>query len=191
MKPHPHKKQTGRKAFSLVEVTIAMAIAAVAIVTLLGLIPQGMNTMREAGDEAIQGRIHQQILNTLQMVPFETAGGKSPLDDYNGKEFYYDAQGEELVLGVSEKGSFEHIYTARVSVPLIDGGTPRSVGGAGYRGYSFEGSANPFVRLVIVEVAPVAGLGAEFKFDDPDNFHLISTYQSVVAKMGQDYSFAP
>jgi len=68
------------RGFSLIEVTIAMAIAAVALVTLLGLIPQGMETMREAGDQAIMGRIHQQILNEIQLTPFEDASGASLLD---------------------------------------------------------------------------------------------------------------
>lgn len=190
------------RAFSLIEVTIAMAIAAIGVVTLLGLIPQGMGTMREAGDQAIMGRIHQQILNELQMTPFEERGGtgKSPLDSYHGVEFYYDAQGEELSDsnnqgGVAEdkkKGSFAHIYTARVSIPSSKGSleTPVSVGGARFSGFNFgEGAVpNPFVRPVIVEVAPVGGLGATFDFNATNQRQLIETYQSFVTKMGQDYS---
>ncbi len=178
------------RGFSLIEVTIAMAIAAVAISTLLGLIPQGLDTMRQAGDEAIQGRIHQQILNELQMVPFDGSAG-DVLNSYHRKEFYYDAQGEEL--DAADKGSFSHIYSARVSILAPGGGSaPPSVDGASFNGYSFDGGGggteNQYVRPVIVEVAPVAGLAANFDFDDPQNFHLISSYQSVVAKMGQDYA---
>lgn len=181
--------------FSLIEVTIAMAIAAVALVTLLGLIPQGMNTMREAGDQAIQGRIHQQLLNEIQMTPFEDSAGTSLIDIYERMEFYYDSQGEELsdsrdqgtVPADRKKGSFNHIYSARISFP--DKGTaPASVGGAAFTGYSFDGmTPNRFVRPVIVEVAPVAGLGEDFDWDKPDNRPLISTYQSIIVKMGQDY----
>ena len=178
------------RGFSLIEVTIAMAIAAVAVVTLLGLVPQGMETMRAAGDEAIQGRIHQQILNELQMTPFEDINKKSPLDDFHEREFYYDSQGEELsdsenqgsVPEDRKKGGFAHIYSARVSIPS-------AVGGSKFDGYSFgEGAPNAFVRPVIVEVAPVAGLGQNFRWDEEQNRNLISTYQSVVVKMGQDYS---
>lgn len=173
--------------------TIAMAIAAVALVTLLGLIPQGMDTMREAGDQAIMGRIHQQILNEIQLTPFEDA----LLDRYDQMEFYYDAQGEELSDNRSaagsperEKGSFAHIYSAKVTIPKENGELPKSVGNAKYQGIRLDrqnGEKNPNMRPVIVEVAPVGGLGATFDFSDPQNFRLIKAYQTMIVKMGQDY----
>lgn len=193
MKRNFSNTQQREGGFSLIEVTIAMAIAAVALVTLLGMIPQGMDTMREAGDEAIEGRIHQQLLNELQMTPFED----NILNGYHGMEFYYDAQGEELsdskqqgsVPEDKKKGSLAHIYSARVTLP-DQASAPASVGGANFQGYSFEGivgsDPNPFVRPVIVEVAAVAGLGDNFDWDSPDNRHMISTYQSIVVKMGRD-----
>ena len=144
------------KGFSLVEVTIAMAIAAVALVTLIGLIPQGMDTMREAGDEAIEARIHQQLLNELQMAEFETLD-----ESYDGREFYYDAQGEELGdsdVGASAKGSFEHIYTARLSVPTpLTGSLPASVGGSSFGGFSFNQGTdvNEDLRVAVIEIAAV------------------------------------
>jgi len=184
------------RGFSLIEVTIAMAIAAVALVTLLGLIPQGMNTMREAGDQAIMGRIHQQLLNEIQLTPFDDSVGASLIDAYDGEEFYYDSQGEELSNtmdpasgGVGrEKGSFTHIYTARISIPERGKKFPDSVGGASFGGVGFDGNTiNDSIRPVIVEVAPVAGLGGDFKFDLEENFPLIETYQSMIVKMGRDY----
>lgn len=172
------------RAFSLIEVTIAMAIAAVALVTLLGLIPQGMNTMREAGDEAIMARIHQQALNEIQMTDFEA------IDAYNGIEFYYDAQGEELGdsrSGGGARGSFQHIYTARVTIPNPVGGQmPQSVGGGGFGGFSFDGGneKNFYIRPVVMEVAAVAGLADSFDWSDQYR-HLIRTYQTNVVKMSQ------
>lgn len=174
--------------FSLVEVTIAMAIAAVSLITLIGLLPQGMGTMRDAGDRAIEGRIHQQILNELQMTDFDS------LETYDGMEVFYDNQGEEL--GDSEgggdsgaKGSFEHIYTAKISIPSPSGGkVPDSVGGSSFSGIKFDnGDPNENLRLAIVEVAAVAGRGADFKWDDEENRPIIHTYQSFVTKMGRDF----
>lgn len=195
-----HSQSTQRlRGFSLIEVSIAMAIAALGAVTLLGLIPQGMDTMREAGDQAIRGRINQSILNELQMTPFDSnlTGSASPLDAYNGREFYYDAQGEELSDsktqgGASEdrkKGSFAHVYSARVSVPNEAKKLPENVGGAVFGGYGFDGanSVNPYLRPVIVEVAPIGGRGADFDWEDSNNRAAITTYQSFVTKLGQNF----
>lgn len=188
----PIQNRTG--GFSLVEVTLAMAIAAVGLVSIIGMLPQGMQTMRDAGDRAIEARIHQQILGELQMTPFGDSNS-SALDTYDGLEIYYDAQGEELgdaQNNSSVKGSFEHIYTARVSVPDAGDSTPRSVGGGSFDGFRFSSGTgveeNPYLRPAIVEIAAVGGRGADFNWDDPQNRNAISTYQSYVVKMGQDYT---
>ena len=187
--------------FSLIEVTIAMAIAAVALVTLMGLIPQGMNTMKEAGDRAIMGRIHQQVMSELQMADFdalETAfrDGGQPM------EIYYDGQGEEMsdsknqgsVPDERKKGAFEHIYSARISIPRLNGGQmPESVGGARFDGISFDGSPgsrekNLLIRPAIIEVSAVGGLGANFDWTEENNRKMIHTYQTNVVKMGKTFS---
>ncbi len=74
--------------FSLIEVTIALAITAVALVSLMGMIPQGLSTMREAADQAIEARIHQQILGEIQLTPFSDSDGGtgSPLNDFHQQE---------------------------------------------------------------------------------------------------------
>ena len=176
-----------------------MAIAAVAIVTLLGLIPQGMETMREAGDQAIMGRIQQQVLNELQLTPFEDSKGNSLLDEYNGLVIFYDPQGEELGdskndTGDGIEGSFEHIYSAKITIVDKDGGkAPDSVGGANHMGFTFTAGGvtdedmNQYVRPVIIEVAAVGGLGKEFKWEDEENEGLISTFRTLIVKTGQDF----
>lgn len=162
--------------FSLVEVSLAMAIASIALVTLLAMLPQGMDTMREAGDEAIEARIHQQILSELQMSSFDN------LDDYNNVKFFFDAQGEVLgdsmpgsSTGGDAEGSFEHIYTARIRIPESN--------------ISFDGGneVNDTVRSVIMDVAAVTGLGEDFDWDDPAFRNLVSSYQTNVVKMGRDF----
>lgn len=197
-----HEGKTRAAGFSLIEVTIAMAIAAVAMVTLLGMIPQGMNTMTEAGDQAIMGRIHQQLLNEIQLTPFGSSEGGGGgeyayLEEYNGEKFFYDSQGEELSSTMDSggadpekgEGSFAHIYTARITIPVgSDAKLPESLGGGGFDGVSFDGdSITRDILPVIVEVAAVGGLGKDFKFDDEENFHLIESYQSMIVKMGRNY----
>ena len=52
------------QGFSLAEVTLALAIAAFGITTVLSLLPQGLSNMRKAGDVAAASRISQHILET-------------------------------------------------------------------------------------------------------------------------------
>ena len=188
---HNNGKSGRTKGFSLIEVTIAMAIASVALVTLMGLIPQGMNTMREAGDQAIRGRIHQQVMSELQMADYEA------LETFNDVEIFYDAQGEEMSDSKNQgsapaerkKGSLGHIYSARISIPKNGGEMPQSVGGTKFDGLSFDGgkTKNIYLRTAIIEVAAVGGLADKFDWDLEDNRRMIHTYQTDVVKMGQTF----
>ena len=194
------KKRVSR-AFSLVEVTIAMAIAALAIVSILGLLPQGMDTMVAAGDEAIQARIHQQLLNEIQMTPYKVGSTSSPIDEFDGLELYYDDQGEEIsddrVAG-EIKGSREHIYSARVTLPPVDdtgrgsGNVPDSVGGASFNGVTLSDDQeyNKYIRPVIIEVAVAGALGDKFDWDADEYRKMISTFQTYIVQMGHDFRAA-
>lgn len=194
------KFRAGADGFSLIEVTIAMAIAAVAIVTLLGMIPQGMMTMTEAGDKAIKTRISQQILGELQLTPFESkkSGGVSPLDAYDRQIRFFDDQGEELKSDDANEarrpGGMEHIYSARILIPSVkQGGTslPNSVGGGTFYDFDFGGGdMNSYLRPVILEIALVAGNETDKQsfWDSKENASKIETFQTTLVKMGQNFS---
>lgn len=149
------------KGFSLVEVTLAMAIAAVALVTLLGLIPQGLTTMREAGDLAIGGRIHQQILNEIQMADFDQ------IDKFDGLIIYYDAQGEEL--GSQRGGTTPEegtIYSAQIVIPPVTPG-------------------RELIRPVTIQVA-ATGERSDFDWTSETTRLQRSVHQTMVVKMQKD-----
>jgi len=177
--------------FSLIEVTIALAIASVAIVSLVAMIPQGLEAMREAGDKAIMGRIHQSILSEVQMTPFRSSvGAASPLDALHGELRYFDNQGEEI--SPSRRGSLEHVYSARIHIPQPGDGLPPTVGTGGFDGVTFgDEDQSENLRLVIVEVAATGGRegpSQSFDWENEDNLDMIATYQTIIARTGQDYS---
>jgi uncharacterized protein (TIGR02598 family) len=58
--------------FSLVEVSLALVVVAVALVALLGLLPSGMSNFRTALDAQIAGEIFQRVVADAQETDFDT-----------------------------------------------------------------------------------------------------------------------
>ena len=56
-----HSRSTSRSAFSLVEVVIALGILAFCLVPLIGLLPAGFQTFRDANDEAAAANIFKEL----------------------------------------------------------------------------------------------------------------------------------
>ncbi len=93
------------KAFTLVEVALALSIIAFAFVTLLGLLQSGMSSFRDSMDRSVSSQIAQEILNEKRKVDFSTL----------------TASTSPSLLSFTEDGEFistpaDSIYTARVSI---------------------------------------------------------------------------
>lgn len=141
--------------------------------------------MRDAGDEAITARIHQQILNELQIADFEA------IDSFDTVEIFYDAQGEEIGdsrTSSAAKGGFTHIYSARITILDSGGGKlPDSVGGGSFSGLTLDGKSQvASLKTILIEVAAVGGLGSQFDWSEKYS-HAISTFQTNVVKMGRTF----
>ena len=93
--PRPH---SGKAAFSLIEVTLAIGIIAFAFVALFGLLPTGLQTFRAAIDTSNETWILQSINSMVQTTDF--AGIEDLGFEKSGEIFYYD---EEAKLTDSEK----------------------------------------------------------------------------------------
>lgn len=117
--------------FSLPEITMAVGIAAMAIVLLLGLLPSGLTSIRDASNVLAESRIHQQILGEIQASNWGVApggGGPPPnLAVYEGERRFFDDQGTPLSNNPNENLVG---YVARISLnpagvsPAVPGGPP-------------------------------------------------------------------
>lgn len=90
----PRSAPTG---FSLVEVTIALGIVSFALISVMGLMPVGLSTMREAMDQTTEAQISRRISGELMLTPFTRLDGwvsNSPLffDDQGGLQASRDAE---------------------------------------------------------------------------------------------------
>lgn len=172
--------------FTLIEVTLAIAITAIALVGLMGLLPQGMKTLAAAGERAVEARIHQGVMSELQLASWERSGrtNQVPIDLLNGDIRYYDDQGIDLGAGDRDKTAF----TARINILKRGESLPPSVGGGICSGVNLPGdnAESKNLRLVIVEIAPISD--DSFNFDDANMSRSVKTFRSLITKMGQDYS---
>lgn len=122
MSPFHHRSRS-RRAFSLIEVTMAVGIAAVGILTLVALVPFGLDSLKSSAGHASEAKMIQTIVSDFQMVDWvKGPTGMKPPD----KEYYFAQHGIEV-----EKGTFDHLYTAQVSVedasPTMPGDTSSNV----------------------------------------------------------------
>lgn len=87
----PPRSQAG---FSLVEVTLAVAIAALAIITLLGLLPQGLEMARKTALMVNDSNILEQITHDLENATFDNLPTQTFKKYYNdqGREVQQDAK---------------------------------------------------------------------------------------------------
>jgi uncharacterized protein (TIGR02598 family) len=95
--------------FSLPEVTIAVAIAALGLVSVLGLLPTGLENVRVAGNNIATSRILQEMISEIQSADWGTlasgssgsnVGNWNKLTNYNNSRRFFD--GEGTLIGSSQ-----------------------------------------------------------------------------------------
>ncbi len=119
--------------FTLVETVLAVGITALVVVTMVSLMPFGLETLREASGRAADARVLQALHGRYEMqdwasVEAQEAAGAT-------RDFYFDDKGVAV-----EEADPTHLYTARVSIgppPLVPG----------------DGLENPYLRRMIVVIS--------------------------------------
>jgi uncharacterized protein (TIGR02598 family) len=104
-----------RKAgFSLIEVSMALAIVAIAFVALIGLLPAGMKIFEAAANTTAETRMVSHLSSMLQATDY-TEFRKG---EYQGVLFYYDVDGGFLDTDKSPVPGYEirRIYVAKLLV---------------------------------------------------------------------------
>lgn len=71
---HSRVKARGRTqaGFSLIEIMLALAIIAIGLIAIIGLIPQGVQASRGAADNTLSATVAHDVFNTIRSKPFAT-----------------------------------------------------------------------------------------------------------------------
>jgi len=106
-----HRPQDNIGGFSLVEVCLAIGIVVVGFVSIVGLMPAGMESFRAAMNTTTGAQLVERVLNEAQQTDFKTlVGGETPQANY---EFIplrtYDDQGNE-VTGSNPTGGIYQVH---------------------------------------------------------------------------------
>lgn len=94
--------RTEAKAFSLVEVVLAIGVVAFAFVAIFSLLPVGMGVFREAMDTSVSAQIVQRVVGDATETEFDSLidpaknGGASAGNYYALPVRYFDDQGTEV-----------------------------------------------------------------------------------------------
>jgi uncharacterized protein (TIGR02598 family) len=113
--PAPHGRTTTgastflrrlTRGFTLVEVTLSMGVISVAMVSVLGLLPVGLTTFRQAMTNTVESQIVQGLSNDVLLTNFDN------LQDLAGEEYDFDNDGRPIKSGGTAGNP--RIYTARM-----------------------------------------------------------------------------
>lgn len=166
---------SGRSAaFSLVEVTIAVAIAALGFITLLGLLPQGINMARNSAEMSVGSKIMQKLSGEMQSMAWSritwTGYGPPRYFSNEGMEMTTaDTSQEDLVASLA--------FVASVYVPekALDVYLPTGTSG--------NGASTPEDYLRRVKICVTTSADPSFDFNAASPLRISYAY-SLIAKMG-------
>ncbi len=114
--PSP-RSSTRTAAFSLVEVVLAVGIMALGVVTILGLLPHGLEMSRKTANELAETRIADQLIAEMQAMDWALLNTNS--DTISANNRFFDDQGLEIDTS-NPDFSLLVSYVARVNVPDSD-----------------------------------------------------------------------
>lgn len=86
--------------FSLIEVTLAVAIVSFCLIAILGLFPVGLNALRDSQEKAVMARIYQSMPEELS--------DKSPGE----LKYSFDSEGFPVKPGTAGMGPFYQVIAA-------------------------------------------------------------------------------
>ncbi len=155
MKYYYEYKSTCSKGFTLVESTLATSILALAITSILGLIPFSLSNSREAGATMTEALIHQTLMGRMSLAKWSGLEGQDLLSQqFNEHQYFFDDQGVE-VSPAGVQGAGRIIYMAQIRVHPRDVKLPAAEGGSVQAGQN-----DPYLRRVTLLIAPASGPGA-------------------------------
>jgi uncharacterized protein (TIGR02598 family) len=108
------------RAFSLVELAIAVGIVTYSMLAILGVLSVGLRTMNDSSTQYGTTTIAQQIISELQLMPFSSSSNSSySIATIGGRQDYYTIEGAKT----DNRMDSYFTVTFATNSPAIPGGT--------------------------------------------------------------------
>ncbi|CAN5343975.1 hypothetical protein BH09VER1_BH09VER1_27760 [soil metagenome] len=117
-----------QRAFSLVEITIAVGVVACSMLVVMGLLPVGLKTMHDSSAQYGTSTIAQQIISELQLMPFTSSASNASysISAMNGQTDYYTIEGAKT----ANRSDSYFTVTYSTNSPAVPGGSSTYSSGA-------------------------------------------------------------
>jgi uncharacterized protein (TIGR02598 family) len=103
------------RAFTLVEVVLALGVVCFGIISMLGLLTVGLKTFHDAMSQTTETEIAQQLANQLQLANFSTLAANK-----TGSTNYFTQEGIQLTNAAgSTTAPTSTVYTATINAPSV------------------------------------------------------------------------
>lgn len=115
---------SGRAGFSLVEIVIALAVISIGLIAVVGLIPQGIQSARDAADNTIAATIVQDTFNQMRLWASGPSATWGPTPNWPSAWYpdaYYDATGTNQInttIATADTYYDVHLITQAASNPV-------------------------------------------------------------------------
>jgi uncharacterized protein (TIGR02598 family) len=206
--PLPHFRGSRFSGFSLVEISLALAIIAIALVALIGLLPAGLHNFRTAMDSQTAGEIFQRVVADAQETDFDTLLASKVEMGGRGSQYYrlavrhFDNQGTEMKVATPDAPTTTEardiFYSVRVRGSLP--GDPDPLNHSSEFATSLPGSTVPRfnpreLTFLTIQVAVTGGRVRLGTMVDSESFLIspalaakaavpVRTYAAIVARNG-------
>jgi uncharacterized protein (TIGR02598 family) len=117
--------QTRARAFTLPEVAVSVCICATCLLTLLGLMPFGLDTLRDSASRQAETRMIQSITSNYQMTTWFKQDASSGAQQLilQDKTFFFDQTGTELASDSDPTRMYVVQATVITTAPTLTGDT--------------------------------------------------------------------
>ena len=110
----PRRRRAGRGGFSLAEVVLSLGVVSFAMVSILGLLPVGLNMFQKARSNTVEAQIVQAMSNDILLTDFMHLAAMAD------QAYYFDDSGKPVATG-AENFDVQKIYTATVRLRQLNG----------------------------------------------------------------------